>query len=134
MLIENAERFGLAQLHQLRGRVGRGGRQSLCLLSGPRESRRLTAMERSNDGFELAELDLELRGEGELTGVRQSGAPTLRAAVLPFDLELLELAHSVARRVVSEDPQLSDPQHSLLPLLVKRSEGADDLPGDRLAA
>jgi ATP-dependent DNA helicase RecG len=131
MLIENAERFGLAQLHQLRGRVGRGERPGLCLLCGPPESRRLSAMVASTDGFELAELDLELRGEGDLTGLRQSGLPSLRAATLPADLDLLERAHAVAGSLVEADPQLVDPLHVLLGDLV-RSESA--LPGERLAA
>ena len=82
MLVEDAERYGISQLHQLRGRVGRGQHPSLCLLFGPAESRRLKALAEHSDGFRLAEIDLELRGEGELTGTRQSGLArfTLRAA------------------------------------------------------
>ena len=132
MLVENAERFGLAQLHQLRGRVGRGARPGLCLLCGPKKARRLAAMESSHDGFVLAELDLELRGEGELTGVRQSGLPRLKAAELPADLELLELAHGIAREVLESDPAFDDPRHALLPLLISKSD--EDLPQDRIAA
>lgn len=108
MLVENAERFGLAQLHQLRGRVGRGEQPGLCLLCGPTDARRLVAMAESRDGFELAELDLELRGEGELTGVRQSGLPTLRAARLPQDLELLERAHAVAGEMISSPGRIAE--------------------------
>ena len=82
MLVEDAERYGISQLHQLRGRVGRGEHPSLCLLFGPAESARLKALAEHSDGFRLAEIDLELRGEGELTGTRQSGLArfTLRAA------------------------------------------------------
>jgi ATP-dependent DNA helicase RecG len=132
ILIENAERFGLAQLHQLRGRVGRGDRGGLCLLCGPAEARRLTAMADTTDGFRLAELDLELRGEGDLTGLRQSGLPSLKAASLPADLPLLERAHSAAERLLSADPTLQDPVHVLLAdALASRSA----LPADsRIAA
>ena len=82
MLVENAERYGISQLHQLRGRIGRGPHDSLCLLFGPKESARLRALAEHRDGFKLAEIDLELRGEGELLGTRQSGlrAVPLRAA------------------------------------------------------
>ena len=73
MLVENAERYGISQLHQLRGRIGRGAHDSLCLLFGPKESARLRALAAHTDGFELAEIDLELRGEGEMLGTRQSG-------------------------------------------------------------
>src|SRR5204862_1335218 len=86
MLVEDAERYGISQLHQLRGRVGRGEHPSLCLLFGPAESARLKALAASDDGFELAEADLRLRGEGELIGTRQSG-------VAELELELLERAH-----------------------------------------
>ena len=85
MLVEDAERYGISQLHQLRGRVGRGEHRSLCLLFGPKESERLRALAEHTDGFRLAEIDLRLRGEGELTGTRQSGAPAFRYARLPED-------------------------------------------------
>ena len=101
MVIEQAERFGLTQLHQLRGRVGRGKRQSHCLLLTSRQQteaarQRLAALERTNDGFEIAELDLRLRGPGEFLGTRQSGMPTLRIANLLRDQEILEWARRLA--------------------------------------
>ena len=132
MLIEDAARFGLAQLHQLRGRIGRGDRSGLCLLVGKPDSRRLEAMVQTTDGFKLAELDLELRGEGELTGVRQSGLPALKAASLPADLPLLERAHRAAARILEHDPELSDPLGALLASALKRR--ATGLPGERIAA
>ncbi len=101
MVVEQAERFGLAQLHQLRGRVGRGKRQSHCLLLTSRQQtevarQRLAALEASNDGFEIAELDLRLRGPGEFLGTRQSGLPALRMANLLRDREILEWARRLA--------------------------------------
>ena len=90
MIVEDAERYGISQLHQLRGRVGRGPHESLCLLFGPKESARLRALEQYRDGFKLAEIDLELRGEGELIGVRQSGLAAFRFARLPEDAEELD--------------------------------------------
>jgi ATP-dependent DNA helicase RecG len=103
MVVEHAERFGLAQLHQLRGRVGRGAAKSYCiLLTGPRVSdlaeERLNAMVRTQDGFELAELDLSMRGPGEFFGTRQAGLPEFRVANLVRDRELLELAKQEAAR------------------------------------
>lgn len=96
MVIEGADRFGLSQLHQLRGRIGRGSHGGTCLLfsesSGPRATKRLAALASTRDGFELAEMDLEMRGEGEIAGTRQHGLPRFRVASLPRDLELLEAA------------------------------------------
>src|SRR5439155_2561940 len=92
MIVEDAERYGISQLHQLRGRVGRGAHESLCLLFGPKGSPRLRALATYRDGFKLAEIDLELRGEGELIGVRQSGLASFRFASLPEDVELLVAA------------------------------------------
>lgn len=96
MVIEGADRFGLSQLHQLRGRIGRGSHGGTCLLfsesSGPRATKRLAALASIRDGFELAEMDLEMRGEGEIAGTRQHGLPRFRVASLPRDLELLEAA------------------------------------------
>ena len=129
MLVENAERFGLAQLHQLRGRIGRGSQPGLCLLCGPKDARRLVAMTESRDGFELAQLDLELRGEGELTGVRQSGLPSLRAASLPADLELLELAHRVAGELLDGDGGLEGPVGALLALELDQIPGGEWIAG-----
>jgi ATP-dependent DNA helicase RecG len=113
MLVENAERFGLAQLHQLRGRIGRGGHRSFCVLfdeSGPdnQEARaRLAAMERTADGFELAEDDLRLRGEGTLFDIRQSGMPDLKLARLADDTELVRSARTRAFAVIDSDPELT---------------------------
>jgi ATP-dependent DNA helicase RecG len=114
MVVEDAERYGISQLHQLRGRVGRGEHASLCLLFGPADSARLKALARHRDGFALAEIDLELRGEGELTGTRQSGLARFRFARLPDDVELLERAHARAGVLLREDPGLAAPEHALL--------------------
>jgi ATP-dependent DNA helicase RecG len=114
MLVEDAERYGISQLHQLRGRVGRGEHASLCLLFGPKESKRLQALAEHADGFRLAEIDLELRGEGELTGTRQSGMARHRFARLPDDADVLEAAHAHAARLLHEDPRLEAPEHVLL--------------------
>ena len=118
MLIEGAERFGLAQLHQFRGRVGRGEHRSYCfLLSSETQStaakERLAALERTHDGFELAEIDLELRGPGDFFGTRQSGLPSLRMAQFS-DRALLESARELAARIAAEDPELKAPKHSAL--------------------
>jgi ATP-dependent DNA helicase RecG len=114
MLVENAERFGISQLHQLRGRVGRGGDASLCLLFGPKGSIRLRALAEHTDGFKLAEVDLELRKEGELIGTRQSGVGQFRVARLPEDAALLDRARRCATAVIDADPDLADPEHVLL--------------------
>ena len=105
MVVEHAERFGLAQLHQLRGRVGRGAAKSYCILmTGERVSEvgeeRLNAMVRTQDGFELAELDLQMRGPGEFFGTRQSGLPEFRVANIVRDRQQLELAKKEAARFV----------------------------------
>jgi ATP-dependent DNA helicase RecG len=122
MLVEDADRYGISQLHQLRGRVGRGEHASLCLLFGPRESRRLQALREHRDGFQLAEIDLELRGEGELTGTRQSGMARFRFARLPDDAEVLERAYGHAARLLHEDPRLERPEHALLRDELARAE------------
>ncbi len=114
MLVEDAERYGISQLHQLRGRIGRGEHASLCLLFGAKSSPRLRALERHSDGFELAQIDLELRGEGELVGTRQHGVAEFRVAELPRDAELLERARAQGQRIVAEDPSLELPEHALL--------------------
>ena len=114
MLIEAAERYGLSQLHQLRGRVGRGGHESLCILFGDPKLPRLRAIAEETDGFRLAEIDLELRGAGEVLGTRQSGLPEFRVASLPEDQELLERARAAAERMIEDDPGLELPEHALL--------------------
>jgi ATP-dependent DNA helicase RecG len=113
MVVEHAERFGLAQMHQLRGRIGRGGAKSYCILmTGGKVSdegeRRLKEMVRTQDGFEIAELDLQLRGPGEFFGTRQAGMPGLRVANILRDRQLLELAKMEARRIVEQEgPEIS---------------------------
>jgi ATP-dependent DNA helicase RecG len=123
MVVENAERYGISQLHQLRGRIGRGEHPSLCLLFGPRESPRLTALAKHTDGFRLAEIDLELRGEGELTGTRQSGVAAFRFARLPEDADLLERARALAGVLLEADPGLAAPEHALLGLALEAAHG-----------
>jgi ATP-dependent DNA helicase RecG len=114
MLVEDADRYGISQLHQLRGRVGRGEHASLCLLFGPKGSARLRALADHGDGFRLAEIDLELRGEGELVGTRQSGLAQFRVAELPRDRELQEHARMRAELIDASDPDLQAPEHALL--------------------
>jgi ATP-dependent DNA helicase RecG len=127
MLIEDAERFGLAQLHQLRGRVGRGEFQSYCLLisNSPNEDSkaRLKAMTDTNDGFKIAEQDLLLRGPGEFYGTRQHGLPDFRLANIVRDVELLLLARQEAFELVKRDPQLSLSEHQPLKEALKRFWG-----------
>jgi ATP-dependent DNA helicase RecG len=110
MLIEHAERFGLSQLHQLRGRVGRGADQSFCILMTPSQSdtarQRLNVLEQSNDGFFIAEMDLRFRGPGEVMGTRQSGLPDFALASLMEDQEILELARTAAENIIASDPNL----------------------------
>ncbi|MBI4898003.1 MAG: ATP-dependent DNA helicase RecG [Actinobacteria bacterium] len=114
MIIEDAERYGISQLHQLRGRIGRGEHESVCMLFGFPAARRLRAVANERDGFKLAQIDLELRGSGEELGTRQSGLPRFRVAVLPEDTPLLERARRCASRLLSGDPQMSAPEHELL--------------------
>jgi ATP-dependent DNA helicase RecG len=125
MLVENAERYGISQLHQLRGRIGRGEHPSVCLLLGPRGARRLQALAEHSDGFALAEIDLQLRGEGELAGTRQHGATEPSVAVLPQDAELLERARAWAQRLHAADPELVDPEHALLSETLERALGEE---------
>src|SRR5467141_2936530 len=114
MLIEHAERFGLAQLHQLRGRVGRGTAASHCILLSnvPEAAPRLEAFCATSDGFKIAELDLQERGMGELAGARQSGGMALRYANFETDLPLLEAARRAAAEIISRDPSLERPEHA----------------------
>ena len=123
MVVEQAERFGLAQLHQLRGRVGRGGRASACILLyrpplGETARARLDVMRETDDGFRIAEEDLKLRGAGELLGTRQSGAPAFRLADLSRHGDLLALARDEARAAVEADPELAGPRGAALRVLL----------------
>jgi ATP-dependent DNA helicase RecG len=127
MLVEDADRYGISQLHQLRGRIGRGQHDSVCLLFGSKDSARLRALADHTDGFRLAEIDLELRGEGELVGTRQHGLAQFRVAELPRDFELLERARRFAERVVASDPELEDPEHALLAVALADAYGAEAL-------
>jgi ATP-dependent DNA helicase RecG len=127
MLVEDADRYGISQLHQLRGRIGRGAHDSICLLFGAKDSPRLRALAGHSDGFELATIDLELRGEGELVGMRQHGEAQYRVAELPRDFELLERARAFAERVVAADPELEDPENVLLADALAQAYGAEAL-------
>ena len=123
MVVEHAERFGLAQLHQLRGRIGRGGEASTCLLLyqaplGEVARQRLQILRDSDDGFRIAEEDLRLRGGGEVLGTRQSGLPQLRLADLASHAELVAVAHDDARLVLERDPTLTSPRGEALRLLL----------------
>jgi ATP-dependent DNA helicase RecG len=133
MIIEHAERFGLAQLHQLRGRVGRGGAQSHCILVASnklkrRESyletsqqaeersvalERLEKMVETTDGFKIAEADLEMRGPGEFFGTKQSGLPVFQIADLVKDVDIMEIAREDAQRIVASDPHLRSAENSM---------------------
>jgi ATP-dependent DNA helicase RecG len=116
MIIESAERFGLSQLHQLRGRVGRGADQSYCILMTSHKlsadsKTRMETMVQTNDGFEIAEVDLKLRGPGDLMGKQQSGVLNLQIADIVKDKEILILARNHAQKLLKEDPSLSKPEH-----------------------
>ncbi|WP_343530697.1 ATP-dependent DNA helicase RecG [Pedobacter sp.] len=129
MVIENAERFGLSQLHQLRGRVGRGAEQSFCILmSGnklnPTSKKRLETMVRTNNGFEISEIDLELRGPGDITGTQQSGTVELKVADLVKDQVILKEARNTVIEIFEQDPNLENPNNSLLrSFLAKKNTG-----------
>ena len=127
MLVEDAERYGISQLHQLRGRIGRGQHPSVCLLFGPKDSRRLRALAEHRDGFRLAEIDLELRGEGELIGLRQSGLQNYRVARLPEDADLLDRARLIGADILERDPELAAPEHVLLDRALRDAFGAEAL-------
>ncbi|MDD2426491.1 MAG: ATP-dependent DNA helicase RecG [Eubacteriales bacterium] len=118
LIVENAERFGLAQLHQMRGRVGRSHYKSFCILMSDSDDelarRRLTALCRHTDGFKIAEEDLRLRGPGDFFGVRQSGLPEFRASDLSRDRELLVEAAGAAEKILSQDPQLKEAENRLI--------------------
>jgi ATP-dependent DNA helicase RecG len=123
MVVEHAERFGLAQLHQLRGRIGRGDKPSTCLLLyqsplGEVARRRLSTLRETDDGFRIAEEDLRLRGAGEVLGTRQSGLPTLRLADLAAHAELIAIAHDDARLILDRDPSLESERGAALRVLL----------------
>jgi ATP-dependent DNA helicase RecG len=118
MLIENAERFGLAQLHQLRGRIGRGGHKSYCvLLTGAKADEaakeKLAIFEKTTNGFEIAEHDLRIRGPGDILGTAQSGLPPLKIGDVFRDAELMKLARNAAFLLFEHDPQLERPENRL---------------------
>ena len=124
MIVENADRFGLSQLHQLRGRVGRGKHQSYCVLITASKSdtarERLRALASTTDGFRIAEEDLRLRGPGDFFGQRQHGLPQLKVADFAADMEVLKEAKGAAEELIAADPELSRPEHGLLKVRVRR--------------
>jgi ATP-dependent DNA helicase RecG len=127
MLIENAERFGLAQLHQLRGRIGRGEHKSYCILLSDESSAetlaKLSVLEKTRDGFEVAEADWELRGPGDLLGTAQSGLPALQLGNLKTDMELMLQARTAANAIIEWDPQLEAPENQRFRKLVVEQQG-----------
>jgi ATP-dependent DNA helicase RecG len=119
MIIESAERFGLSQLHQLRGRVGRGADQSFCILMtshklSSESKTRLETMVRTNDGFEIAEVDLKLRGPGDIMGTQQSGILNLKIADIVKDNDILKTARFYALRLLKDDPTLEKPDNLVI--------------------
>ena len=124
MIIENAERFGLSQLHQLRGRVGRGKHKSYCVLVSDNDSEdvraRLSIMTKTNDGFKISEEDLRLRGPGDFFGSRQHGLPEMHVADLGADMNVMQRAQSEAQLLLASDPELSAPEHAALRQSVER--------------
>ena len=118
IMIENAERFGLAELHQLRGRVGRGAYQSYCIMINTSETEkaaeRLAILNSSNDGFKIAEEDLRLRGPGDVFGVKQSGEIEYRIADIYRDADILKEAAEAASKIMKQDPGLEQPEHQKL--------------------
>jgi ATP-dependent DNA helicase RecG len=127
MIVEHAEQYGLSQLHQLRGRVGRGEKDSLCVLiargRGEKAAERLAVMAETTDGFRIAEADLRQRGPGQLFGTRQHGLPELHVANIVEDFSLLEQARQDAFDIVARDPALSRPEHQILLPALRRMFG-----------
>ena len=123
MMVENAERFGLAQLHQLRGRVGRGEHQSYCIfIRGNKDqetAKRLEILNHSNDGFYIASEDLKLRGSGDLLGTRQSGDMEFQMADIFRDADILQKASEAASELIADDPYFEKPEHELLKKVMK---------------
>ncbi len=118
MVVENAERFGLSQLHQLRGRIGRGKHESYCVLVSDSDKetaqKRLTAMTESQDGFQIAEEDLKLRGPGDIFGTRQHGLPEIRFGNIVRDMEIMEVARREAFSLIAEDPRLDNHENRFI--------------------
>jgi ATP-dependent DNA helicase RecG len=129
MLIENAERFGLAQLHQLRGRIGRGAHKSYCILlasdKDPEALEKLRILEKTSNGFEIAEADWQIRGPGDLLGTAQSGMPPIRIGNLMRDHQLMHTARKAAFAVIEKDPTLSDPSHATYRTLLGEARRAE---------
>jgi ATP-dependent DNA helicase RecG len=129
MVIESTEKFGLSQLHQLRGRVGRGAEKSYCILItgsklGNEAKQRIQIMTQTNNGFEIAEKDLELRGPGEIDGTRQSGALNFKLASLVQDRDILELAKNLSAEIVENDPALSSAENLQLKNFLRQQKTA----------
>jgi len=127
MLIENAERFGLAQLHQLRGRIGRAEHKSYCILLTSAQAKgvsvKLAVLERTRDGFEVAEADWELRGPGDLLGTAQSGLPALKIGNLKTDADLMRRARAAAISIFEADPRLEWPENQRFRRLIVEQQG-----------
>ncbi len=127
MIVENAERFGLAQLHQLRGRIGRGEHKSYCILLSDDASEethaKLGVLEKTSNGFEVAEADWDLRGPGDLLGTAQSGLPTLKLGNLKTDAALMRRARAAAMKIFKNDPRLESPQNQRFRKLIVEQEG-----------
>jgi ATP-dependent DNA helicase RecG len=127
IVIENADQFGLSQLHQLRGRVGRGQHASYCILladaASPESEARLRAATSSRNGFEIAEIDMKLRGPGEFFGTRQHGLPEFKLADIASEIDLLRLARDDAQEILKRDPKLNEPRHRFLRDAVARQFG-----------
>jgi ATP-dependent DNA helicase RecG len=129
MVIESSEKFGLSQLHQLRGRVGRGGDKSYCILLtgsklGNDALERIRIMTSTNNGFEIAEKDLELRGPGDIEGTRQSGALNFKLASIVQDRQVLELARNMAEELLENDPDLISAENLQVKNFIQRQKGA----------
>jgi ATP-dependent DNA helicase RecG len=127
MLVENAERFGLAQLHQLRGRIGRGEHKSYCILLTSDQSKetsaKLAVLEKTSNGFEVAEADWQLRGPGDLLGTAQSGLPALKIGDLKRDADLMRGARSAALSIFERDPHLESPENQRFRRLIVEQQG-----------